>query len=122
MVDKNEFDFSELINEIEKGNFDGDKLLDELCQPKKPRKYRSLENNLIKYEVLLENMVFWKSRQNYFELVKSFRDGEIEGVTFCSEFLTLRSKDMLKRDDIFEKIEGGIKPIQICIILPKINV
>ena len=67
-------------------------------------------------------MISWKYRQNYFELVKSFRDGETEGVTFCLEFSTLRSKDMLKTNEILEKIEGGIKPIQICIILPKINV
>ena len=43
MVDKSKGDFSELIKEIEKEGFDGDKLLDELCQPKKPRKYDFLE-------------------------------------------------------------------------------
>jgi hypothetical protein len=100
-----------MVEEKEEGVFDGEKWFDELCPPKKPRKYRSLETNLRSYKALLANMIFWKSRQNYFELVKSFRDGETDGVTFCSEFLTLRSKYMLKTGEIFEKIEEGIKPI-----------
>ena len=52
MVNESESDFSKFLKTIEEG-FDGNELLEELSQPNKPRKSRSPDSKLIRYQILL---------------------------------------------------------------------
>lgn len=88
-------------------------ILEELLGPsKKPRdRSKNLSQKLINYNIVVEQGLFWVSRQAYLELLKSFLLKEIDGVTFSSKFFRLRGQNMARADEICEKIEEGIKPI-----------
>ena len=87
-------------------------ILEQLGLFKKPRdRSKNLSQKLRKYHIVVEQSVFWVSRQAYLELLKSFLEKKIGGITFCSEFLALQRQDMVKVYEISRKIEEGIKPL-----------
>ena len=91
---------------------DLDNALDMLGPSKKPRK--SLKPPLEKlknYHLIVEDSVFWASRQAYLELVKSFLSKKIDGETFTSKFFLLRVQDMKSTGELCARIEDRIFPI-----------
>ena len=87
--------------------------LDILLGPsKKPKK--SLKTPLEKlksYNLIVENSVFWASRQGYLELVQSFLSKKIDGETLTSKFFRLRTQDMKRAEELCAIIEDQIPPI-----------
>ena len=79
---------------------------------KKPRK--SLKppiEKLKKYKYLVEDSVFWASRQAYLEVLQSFLSKKIDGETLTSKFFDLRTQDMMRTDELCAIIEDQILPI-----------
>ena len=66
---------------------------------------------LITYISIIENSVFWSSRENYLELLQSFLSKKIDAKTFTFEFCDLRGQDMDNASELCEKIENDIVPI-----------
>lgn len=99
MMGNNEGDFSKFMRD-----------LDESLEGKKSRS-KDPREKLVGYKILLGGVVFWKSRQSYFEIIKSFLNEEIGGEEFQSQFLNLRSGNMRIVTEICEKIEEGTEPI-----------
>ena len=91
MIDKNNMDMGEV--------FDIDEMLNSKSYKRDPNKV------ILMYEIIIECAIFWKSRQYYFQLVKSFLAKEIEGETFCSKFLSLRSGNIVEMHEIYRKVE-----------------
>ena len=86
--------------------------LDILGPSKKPRK--SLKTPLEKlknYNSIVEDSVFWASRQAYLEVVQSFLSKKIDGETLTSKFFQLRIEDMIRTEELCAIIEDGILPI-----------
>ena len=86
--------------------------LDILGPSKKPRK--SLKTPLEKlknYNSIVEDSVFWASRQAYLEVVQSFLSKKMDGETLTSKFFQLRSQDMMSTDELCAIIEDQILPI-----------
>ena len=87
--------------------------LDILLGPsKKPRK--SLKppiEKLKNYKLIVEDSVFWASRQAYLEMVQSFLSKKIDGGTLTSKFFQLRAQDMRSTDELCAIIEDQILPI-----------
>lgn len=81
--------------------------------PSKPPRDRSknLSQKLTNYIIVVGASVSWASRQAYLELIQNFLSKKIDGITFQSEFLSLRGQNMSKANEICEKIEDGLKPI-----------
>jgi hypothetical protein len=70
IMDESQNNFSELRKEIEEKGLE--LLDDEFFPPNKTKIYISPESRLLKYDILLENIVAWTFRQSYLELVRSF--------------------------------------------------
>lgn len=65
------------------------------------------------YHILIENMVFWSSHQDYNLLVQKFLNKEINGFEFQDAFLKLWYSDGSQIRKIIEIIENGDKNYQI---------
>jgi hypothetical protein len=85
---------------------------DLLGPSKKQRK--SLKTPLEKlsnYNLIVEDSVFWASRQVYLKVVQSFLSRKIDGETLTSKFFQLRIQDMMTADELCAIIEDQILPI-----------
>ena len=79
---------------------------------KKPRKsLKTPIEKLENYNLIVEDSVFWASRQAYLEVVKSFLSRKIDGETFTSKFFELRSQDRMRTNELCAIIEDRILPI-----------
>ena len=99
-----------LIQELTSDDFDCN--LDILGPSKKPRK--SLKTPIEKvtsYNLIVEDSVFWASRQAYLEMVQSFLSKKIDGDILTSKFFQLRGQDMRRKDELCAIIEDQILPI-----------
>lgn len=86
--------------------------LEKLGPFRKPRDpSKNLPKKLTNYTIVVESSVAWASRKAYLNLLKRFLAKEIDGITFQSEFISLRGQNMSKVSEICEKIEDGLKPI-----------
>ena len=86
--------------------------LDILGPSKKPRK--SLKTPIEKvtnYHIVVEDSVFWASRQAYLEMVQSFLSKKIDGDILTSKFFQLRGQDMRRKNELCAIIEDRILPI-----------
>lgn len=86
--------------------------LDILGPSKKPRK--SLKTPIEKvtnYQIVVEDSVFWASRQAYLEVVQSFLSKKIDGDILTSKFFQLRGQDMRRKNELCAIIEDRILPI-----------
>jgi len=92
-------------------NFDLD--LDSLLgTSKKPRKsLKTPIEKLKNYNLIVEDSVFWASRQAYLEVIQGFLSKKIDGETLTSKFFQLRSQDMINTDELCAIIEDQILPI-----------
>jgi len=86
--------------------------LDILGPSKKPRKsLKTPIEKLKNYKLIVEDSVFWASRQAYLEVLQSFLSKKIDGETLTSKFFQLRSQDMMRTDELCAIIEDQILPI-----------
>jgi len=86
-------------------NFNFSFITELICQ--KCRKNSPLKN----YKLIVEDSVFWASRQAYLEVLQSFLSKKIDGETLTSKFFQLRSQDMMRTDELCAIIEDQILPI-----------
>lgn len=66
---------------------------------------KSTSNQLRDYRIFIESGVFRESCQSYFELMKRFVNEEIGGKDFESQFLRLRGQDIVRSNELCEKIQ-----------------
>ena len=86
--------------------------LDILGPSKNPRKScKTPIEKLKNYNLIVEDSVFWASRQAYLEVVQSFLSKKTDGETLTSKFFKLRSRDMMSTDELCAIIEDQILPI-----------
>ena len=76
-------------------------------------------NKLTRYEPVFAAQSFWEIRQDYFQLLKRFVNKELNGQTFCLQFLELRSQNMKKTNILCEKIETNIRNLPKFVFIPK---
>jgi len=97
-----------LAQELIESNID----LNSLGPFKKPRK--SLKTPLEKlknYNVIVEDSVFWASRQYYLELLQNFLSKKIDGEIFTFKFFELRTQNIINKEELCAIIEDEIRPI-----------
>ena len=63
------------------------------------------------YNLIVEDSVFWASRHTYLEIIQNFLSQKINGETLTSKFFKLRTKDMMRADELCAIIEDQIVPI-----------
>ncbi len=63
------------------------------------------------YKLIVEEAVFWASRQAYLEVLQSFLSKKIDAETLTSKFFELRIEDMIRTDELCAIIEDQILPI-----------
>ena len=105
-------ELEKLVQELIATDLDPNLDLDILGPSKKPRKsLKTPIEKLKNYSLIVEDSVFWASRQAYLEVVQSFLSKKIDGETFTSKFFQLRSQDMCSTDELCAIIEDQILPI-----------
>ena len=62
-------------------------------------------DKLVRYRIMLEDYMMWKSRKRYFEIMNRFLNNRIDGNHFCSQIKTLRCQNM----DEAEEGEANLK-------------
>ena len=103
-------ELEKLAQELIASDFDPD--LNILGPSKKPRKsLKTPIEKLKSYNLIVENSVFWASRQAYLEMIQSFLSKKIDGETLTSKFLELRTQDMIRTNELCARIEDQILPI-----------
>ena len=103
------------IQKLTANDFDGDydKYLENVLGPSKKRR-KSLKTPIEKvrnYNSIVEDSVFWASRQVYLEMLQSFLLRKIDAGTLTSKFSELRNQDMINTDELCAIIEDQIPPI-----------
>lgn len=79
---------------------------------KKPRKsLKPAIEKLKNYNLIVEDSVFWASRQAYLDVLQSFLLKKIDGETLTSKFFDLRTQDMMRTNELCAIIEDQILPI-----------
>ena len=100
----------ELAQELTSANYSFD--LDILGPTKERRKSSKTPIEKVKsYNLMIENSVFWASRQVYLELLQSFLLERIDGEILTSKFFELRIKDIMNAAELCAIIEDQISPI-----------
>ena len=85
---------------------------DILGPSKKPRKsLKTPIEKLKNYNYIVDDSVFWASRQAYLEVIQSFLSKKIDGETLTFKFFQLRNQDMIRTDELCAIIEDKILPI-----------
>ena len=73
--------------------------LDLLVPTKKPIKSLKTPIEKVKsYHFIIEDSVFWASRQAYLDLLQSFLSKKIDGETLISQFSQLRFQNIVKEN------------------------
>ena len=91
---------------------DLDSTFDSLGTFKNPRKsLKTPIEKLKSYHLIVEDSVFWASRQAYLEIVQSFLSKKIDGETLASKFFKLRGQDIIRKEEFCAIIEDRILPI-----------
>lgn len=105
MTEKNNVTYdSEFWDEF----FDGyERVYSEFLTPKERPEKKDCQTVLISYHLLLENAVFWSSRNEYRLLVRDFVNKKIDGSEFERSFMRLRSANMRKVRQLIETIENS---------------
>jgi len=87
--------------------------LDILLGPSEnPRKsFKTPIEKLKNYNLIVEDSVFWASRQDYLEMIQNFLSKKIDGETFTSKFFNLRGQNMRSTKELCAIIEDQILPI-----------
>ena len=86
--------------------------LDCLVPTKKPIKSLKTPIEKVKnYQFIIEDSVFWASRQAYLDLLQSFLSKKIDGETLTSKFFQLRTQDLIRINKLIVIIEDQILPI-----------
>ena len=86
--------------------------LDSLIPFKTPRKsLKTPLEKLTSYKVIVEDSVFWASRQYYLELLQNFLSKKIDGESFAFKFFELRTQNINNTQELCAMIEDGIRPI-----------
>ena len=86
--------------------------LDCLVPTKKPIKSLKTPIEKVKnYQFIIEDSVFWASRQAYLDLLQSFLSKKIDGKTLTSKFFKLRTQNILNLNELSAIIEDRILPI-----------
>lgn len=62
-------------------------------------------SKLLRYRVMIEDYMMWKSRKSYFEIMTSFLNNKIDGNNFCSQIKALRCQNMNEA----EEVEANLK-------------
>ena len=100
----------QLVQELIAADLDFD--LNILGPSTKPRKsLKPFIEKLKNYNLIVEESVFWASRQAYLEVVQSFLSKKIDRETLTSKFFQLRNQDMMSSDELCAIIEDQILPI-----------
>lgn len=60
---------------------------------------------LLRYQIMFEDYIMWKSRKIYFEIMNNFLNNKIDGTKFCSQIKILRRQNM----DEAEQAEVNLK-------------
>ena len=100
----------QLVQELIAADLDFD--LNILGPSTKPRK--SLKPSIEKlknYNLIVEESVFWASRQAYLEVVQGFLSKKIDRETLTSKLFQLRNQDMMSSNELCAIIEDQILPI-----------
>lgn len=63
------------------------------------------------YNLLVDDSIFWASREAYLEMLQSFLLKKIDGETLTSKFFELRMKNIRTTDEVCAMIEDQILPI-----------
>ena len=58
------------------------------------------------YRIMLENNIYWQSRDQYLQILESFLNRNISGEEFCDQFADIRSKNMEALDILEANLEN----------------
>ena len=97
-----------LVEAIIKSDFD----LNCLNPIKKPiESLKPLSERLESYHLIIEDSVFWASRETYLKLLQSFLLKKIDGKTLTCKFFQLRTQNLITREELCLTVENRILPI-----------
>ena len=86
--------------------------LDILGPSKNPRKsFKTPIEKVKNYNLIVEDSVFWASRQDYLELLQNFLSKKMDGETLTSKFFQLRTQNIINMRELCAIIEDDIRPI-----------
>ena len=63
------------------------------------------------YKIMVHASITWSTRKAYLEVIQNFLLKKIDGKTFRSEFLNLRTQNMIRANEVCRVIEDGIFPV-----------
>lgn len=72
---------------------------------------KTLDEKIDNYNSIVQDSIFWASRQNYLEMLQSFLLKKIDVDTFISKYFQLRTKNIIRADELCLIIEDQILPI-----------